>query len=73
MWELDHLGDCKSKGVTHQVVCESSEGRSTDSQVDVLAAFLDDAEGAGLSDESFVALMDRLDAVEGRLDVTLFG
>ena len=28
-------------------------------QVDVLAAFLDDAEGAGLSDESFVALMDR--------------
>ena len=27
-------------------------------EVDVLAAFLDDAEGAGLSDESFVALMD---------------
>ena len=27
-------------------------------QVDVLAAFLDDAEGSGLSDESFAALMD---------------
>eukprot|EP00434_Breviolum_minutum_P023537 symbB.v1.2.020764.t1/scaffold1749.1/size103200/4 len=41
-------------------------------EVDVLAAFLDDAEGAGLSDESFVALMDRLGACGGKALTRLF-
>ena len=74
-----YVGDFKSvKGVTPPGVFRV-KGRSTDSrfvfhraQVDVLAAFLDDAEGAGLSDESFVALMDRLGACGGKALTRLF-
>lgn len=77
-WELDDVGDFKSvKGVTPPGVFRVKADLPIPvllfhrAQVDVLAAFLDDAEGAGLSDESFVALMDRLGACGGKALIRL--